>query len=73
LPAGAVLLSIMQRRSNPLCQTLAAPADYSGLVAVTKKSALKSTLPVDEKSYAALLAIRSDVLAGIYSEILEPS
>ncbi len=61
------------RRIDPLRQTLAAPARTAVLAARTARAPLSATLPVDLASNEALKALRDEVLADIYSSLLEPA
>ncbi len=65
----------MSKRNSPLRQTLTAPADYALLQRATARGplAVALTLPVDLASYAALAAMRDEVIGDLYNELLEPA
>lgn len=64
----------MARHNDAIRNTLVAAVEYEALVDSTRGSAaVRATLPVGEDQNAALVAMRDEVLADIYSEILTPA
>jgi len=53
--------------TNLTRKTLPPPAGYAATVA-RSRNVLTATLPVDERSYAALRAIRSQIVREMYDE-----